>query len=244
MGNRRFTYTEEDFELMLPITVTKGGTGSGNFGHSGRPGKVGGSGSGRSSAWLPPEQRVWQGKQQEGKVPFNQNETGRRGEILAAKALEDKYGVEFSLMNQGLNNAPVDVAGDHHAIEVKTGPATNGASAQQWRITTSYTSGPTERAMIAKMSPSERNEYNRYKQQQSVERKYATVAEMSNIAGVDIKPATVGVILSPDGTRGDVYMVPGFHLRLGWNKYAVEENYLGTYEVGDITKEHVFKGSA
>lgn len=60
--NKRFTYTNEDFELMLneivkksvivvkkdysksnkkqpKITVVKGSSSSGNFGHAGRPGK-------------------------------------------------------------------------------------------------------------------------------------------------------------------------------------------------------------
>lgn len=185
----------------------------------------------RGGNYLPPEQRVWQGQSQEGKVPFNQNEVGRRGEELAAKALQDKFGAEFSLMNDGLNNAPVDVAGDHHAIEVKTGPATNGKSAQQWRITTSYFSGPTEREMYNKLSKAEKREYNKLKQGQSLQRKYAAVEKMSEDAGIEIKPATVGVILSADGSRGDVFLIPDFHLRLNWSQAAVEDNYIGTYEV-------------
>jgi hypothetical protein len=218
-------------DIFKGITF-KGGPGSGHFGHEGREGKRGGSLPGSGSHYLPKEQRVWQGRQQQGKVLFNQNETGRRGEVIAAKAMEEMFGVEFSLMNVGLNNAPIDVAGDHHAVEVKTGPATNGRSAQQWRITTSYTSGPTEKALIAKMTPAEKAEYNTYKQQQSMARKLATVDEMSRMAGTEIKPVTIGVIMSSDGKRGDAFMIPGFHLRLGWNNYATEKYYIGTYDVG------------
>lgn len=232
-SSARDYYNRLGLELVDGTTnvyVYKGGPGSGFRGHAGRIGQVGGS-SPQSANYLPKAERVWQGKQAEGKLQFNQNETGRRGEQLAAKALQEKFGTEFSLMNVGLNNAPIDVAGDHHAIEVKTGPATNSRSAQQWRITTSYTSGPTEQALIAKMTPAQRSEYNVYKQQQSMARKMSAVARMSELAGTEIKPATVGVILSADGTRGDVYFVPGFHLRLGWGSYATDEYYIGTYEV-------------
>ena len=209
----------------------KGGPGSGHHGHRGIPGKVGGSLPGKGSPnYLPAGQRVWQGKQESGKIPFNQNETGRRGEVIAARVLEDMFGSQFSTMNAGINNAPIDVAGNHHAVEVKTGPATNGRSAQQWRITTSYTSGTTERDLIAKMSADEKRQYNTYKQEQSMSRKMDAVRKMSEIAGVDVKPATIGVILSADGTRGDVFYVPGFHLRLGWSAYATEKYYVGTYD--------------
>ena len=40
----------------------KGGPGSGDFGHRGRPGQIGGS-SDSSSNYLPKDQRVWNGKQ-------------------------------------------------------------------------------------------------------------------------------------------------------------------------------------
>lgn len=219
------------YSNMFTNVVEKGGAGSGNFNHAGRPGKVGGSA--QSQQYLPAEQRVWQGRQVEGAVAFNQNETGRRGEQLAAKALSERFGVPFSTMNVGMNNAPIDVAGDHHAIEVKTGPATNGRSAQQWRITTSYTSGPAEKALIAKMTPAERTDYNTYKQEQSMARKLDMMREMSEIAGQPVEAATVGVILSPDGKQGDVFLIPGFHLRLGWNKYATEDYYIGTWEVDE-----------
>lgn len=216
----------------------KGGPGSGHHGHRGIPGHRGGSlPETGSSNMLPPEQRVWQGESYPGGRKINNDQTGKIGEHLAAKALEDRLGVPFSTLNEGVNNAPIDLGGDHHAIEVKAGPASNSSRAQQWRATIS-TAGKAERAMLKKMSRAEKRAYNAHKKEQVLERKYEMLDEMSRIAGAEIKPATVGIILTPDGKRGDVFFIPGFHTRIGWNKGAVEENYIGTYETdADFLKE-------
>ena len=55
---------------------------------------------------------------------------------------------------------------------------------------------------------------------------------MSQEAGKEIKPLTIGLILSADGKRADVYRFEGFHLRLPWPKYATDEYYVGTFETG------------
>ena len=82
------------------------------------------------------------------------------------------------------------------------------------------------------MSPQEKAEYNQYKSQKILERKNAMLAELTKImGGQTVKPMTVGIILHPNGSKGDVYSIPGFHLRLPWQQYAVESNYLGTYNV-------------
>lgn len=226
--------------------IFKGGKDSGNFGHSGRPGEVGGSGPamglGVSGGKVPLSKRVWQGEQYSEKRQLTNIQTGNIGEEMAAKALEDYMGVEFIGLNVGVNNAPVDIAGDHHAIEVKAGPASNGKSAQQWRATIA-TEGKAERELVRQMSASQKREYNAYKQQQVFERKNAMIAFMSEMAGAPVKPATVGVILTPDGKRGDVYFFEGFHVRIGWNKLE-EGTYLGTYEIDDPLKykELEYKG--
>lgn len=219
--------------------VFKGGPGSGNFDHAGRPGKVGGSapdtmGHGVTGGFVPKKNRVWQGKKHEQKRQLTNIQTGNIGEEMAAKALQDKLGTEFSTLNQGITNAPIDIAGDHTAVEVKAGPASNGRSAQHWRATIA-TEGKKERELVRMMSKTEKREYNRYKQQQVFERKEKLVREMSELAGASIKPATVGVILTPDGKRGDVFYFEGFHARIGWNK-AHEGEYLGTYEIDDPSK--------
>lgn len=227
----------------------KGGKGSGNFDHAGRTGKVGGSaprvmGQGVSGGWVQKELRVWQGQQHEQQRQLTNIQTGNIGEEMAARAMKDKLGDEFVTLNKGITNAPIDIAGDHHAIEVKAGPASNGKSAQHWRATIA-TEGKKERELVQAMSAAERREYNQYKQQQVFERKFAMLDEMSRIAGSDIKPATVGVILTPDGKTGDVFFFEGFHARIGWNQIE-ESNYVGTYTIDDpnIYKEDrtVLKG--
>lgn len=225
----------------------KGGKGSGNFGHSGRPGKVGGS---SSSNRLPSDQRVWQGEQSNFPRQLTNKQTGAIGEHLAAKALEDQYGVPFSTLNLGKNNAPIDLAGDHTAVEVKAGPASNGRTAQHWRATSS-TPGKKEQALLAKMTKEEKRAHHDYKRQQVLERKYKMLDEMSKMAGQEVKPMTVAVILTPDGGRGDVFMVPGFHQRLPWSEYATDQYYVGTYDVdnpaqfkenGNVVGKITFKG--
>lgn len=222
---------------ILKEHTFKGGPGSGNFGHVGRPGKVGGSGS---SHYLPPEQRVWQGTRHDIVSTLTKLQTGAIGEYLADKALEDMFGVQFSTLNEGVNNAPIDIAGDHHAVEVKCGPASNGVSAQHWRATIA-TEGKRERQAVARMSAADKRAYNQLKAQAVLDRKNSMLRSMSDIAGHDIQPATIGVILSPDGTRGDVFFIPGFHLRIGWNVGATEEYYVGTYTVDDVSafKEYI-----
>lgn len=200
----------------------KGGPGSGHHGHSGRPGKVGGSSGGG---------KVWGGSQEQfDGEKVSKLQTGEIGEQLAETMLEEQFGVEFRTLNEGINNAPIDVAGDHMAVEVKTGLTTNGATAQHWRATLGQF-GKGERERVSKLSKPEKKEYLAFRRQQIMERKYSTVAKMSNMLGEPVKPFTVGVILTPDGSKGDVFMVPDFHLRLTWKNYATDEFYIGTYDV-------------
>jgi hypothetical protein len=83
------------------------------------------------------------------------------------------------------------------------------------------------------MSREEKAAWFKRKSELILVRKNALLDKMSQEAGTKIRPMTVGVILSPDGKRGDVYAVDGFHLRLGWNQYATDQYYLGTYDVSD-----------
>jgi len=211
---------------MNGVIVRKGGAGSGHHGHAGRPGKRGGSapGSGGSS-------KVWDGQQvkHEGSK-LNKLETGASGERLAIQVLSKELGSGFHNVNEGINNAPIDVAGDHMAVEVKTGLSTNGVTAQHWRATLGQF-GKKERQLVDSLSKDDKKEYLMFRRQQIMERKYSAVAKMSEIAGGTVKPFTVGVILSPDGSKGDVYMVPDFHLRLTWKTYATDEYYVGTFDV-------------
>lgn len=64
-------------------------------------------------------------------------------------------------------------------------------------------------------------------------RKAKMLERMSKEAGRPITGKTLGVILSPDGKQGDVFMFDGFHLRLGWSQHATDDYYLGTYQIGE-----------
>jgi hypothetical protein len=211
----------DDARDSTPIEL-KGGPGSGNFGHAGRPGKVGGSTTGN---------RVWAGQTLErAGERLSKLKTGEIGEKLAMKVLEDKFGASFSTLNAGLNNAPIDVAGDHTAVEVKTGLASVGKSAQHWRATIGQP-GIAERELLKAMDAQEKRTYNEFKKQQIIQRKESMLDKMRQAAGAEVKPYTVGIILDPDGSKGDVFLIPGFHLYLSWNQYATDDYYVGTYDV-------------
>lgn len=205
--------------LSSLFSKLKGGPKSGNFGHQGRQGKRGGSGPGR----------VWSGGVTEYDGPkLSKLEVGAIGEALAMKVLSEKFGTEFTTLNVGINNSPIDLAGDHRAVEVKTGLSSNRADAQQFRATIGEP-GKAEKALIAQMTPDEKLAHNAYKRQRILERKHALLEELSRESGEEIKGSTVAIILSPDGKKGDAYLISGFHSRIGWSKLRDEE-FLGTYD--------------
>lgn len=186
-------------------------------------------GRGKSSGRIvDQDKRVWQGQQVEGKKTISKLETGELGERAAMMALEDVYGQPFETLNVGMNNAPIDVIGDHTAVEVKAGMSINGKTAQHWRATIGQP-GKAEREALKQMTPKEKRAHNQRKSEAIIQRKAELLQQLGREAGSEIKGKTVGVILSPDGKRADVFMVDGFHLRLPWKKYATGDNYIGTY---------------
>jgi len=219
--------------VTVKLIFRKGGPGSGHHGHGGLKGVHGGSsdsGKGTSKAPAKPKGRVWTGTQQEkAKKRLSKLATGELGERLAMKAAEEKIGAPFATFNTDINNSPIDIAGDHHAIEVKTGLASNGKSAQHWRATIGEP-GKAEKELLKQMDSKQKRAHNTWKRQEILKRKNDAVKEMSRIAGEEIKGATIGLILSPDGSRADVYLIPGFHQRMAWNKYATDKYYVGTYD--------------
>lgn len=166
----------------------------------------------------------WKGKK------LTKLQVGEIGENLAMRVLSEEMGVEFRTLNEGVNNAPIDVGGDHTAVEVKTGLASNGKSAQQWRATIGQP-GKAETAALKQMTKEEKRAHNQYKQQKILERKQNMLDEMSQIAGAPVKGVTVGIILHPDGTKGDVYKFDGFHLRIPWKKAGELGEFMGTFNV-------------
>jgi hypothetical protein len=177
--------------------------------------------------------RVWGGEQVDVRPTVSKLQTGAIGEDIAMRALSDMMGAEFHTVNVGLNNAPIDVVGDHTAVEVKTGLASNGKTAQHWRATIGQP-GKVEREAITRMTPDEKRVHHARKRKAIMDRKAMMLTDISKEAGVPIRGMTVGVILAPDGSRGDVFAIPGFHQRLRWKDYATDRYYLGTYEAGEV----------
>lgn len=208
----------------------KGGPGSGHFGHSGRPGQVGGSSTSRYSI-SKTSGRVWTGEQHEATTKLTKLEKGEIGEQVAMRALEDRFGVNFSTLNVGVNNAPIDVGGDHMAVEVKASQASGDVTSQYWRATIGQP-GKAESALFKQMTREEKIAYNKIKYDKILERKNSMLAQMSEMAGAEVKPYMVGVIISGDGKKADAFLIPGFHIRVGWKQNATDDNYLGTYEIG------------
>jgi len=175
--------------------------------------------------------KVWNGSSVEwsGKK-LTKLQVGEIGEQMAMKALSEKFGTDFHTLNEGINNAPIDIGGDHRAVEVKTGLASNGKSAQHWRATIGQP-GKAERDLIRQMTKEEKRAHNQYKQQQIMKRKQDMLDELSKAAGAEVKGMTVGIILHPDGKRGDMYSFEGFHSRIPWNKAEELGNYMGSYDV-------------
>lgn len=216
------------YASIINVLRYKGGAGSGNFGHAGRPGKLGGSAPGR--VWSGVAHTASEARAAGSEAGHARLQTGQIGEQLAMRVLTEQFGVPFETLNVGINNAPIDVGGDHTAVEVKTGLATNGPTAQHWRAMISKPS-KKEQELIAQMTKEEKKAYYKYKDEQTLRRKHDMLNRLTELAGgQEVKPITVGVILSADGKRGDVFIIPGFHTRLPWKDYATDEYFAGSYD--------------
>lgn len=220
-----------NFTAQALVDALKGGPGSGFHGHAGRPGEVGGSAPASTVSPKRIDAKVWNGEPEQAESTLSKLETGAIGEDLVIALLSDEHGIPFGTVNQGVNNAPFDVAGNGYAVEVKTGMATNGKTAMHWRATIGQP-GKAEQALLKQMSSEEKRAHNQWKEGEILRRKHALLDQMSKEAGKPIKPLTIGVILSADGKRADVYRFEGFHLYLPWKKYATDEHYVGSYETG------------
>ncbi len=179
-------------------------------------------------------ERVWTGEQQQGPTARGKMarlELGERGEMLAERVLEELSGADFQNLNSAAGeHSPLDLVGDNRAVEVKAGKASNSKSAQQWRITAGEP-GMRERLRMLSMRPGQLRAYNRRKSEYLVKRKQQLADQLSKALGRKLQPVTVGIVFSPDNRRADVFLVPGFHARLGWTSYAKEPYYAGTYDL-------------
>jgi hypothetical protein len=156
-------------------------------------------------------------------------ETGRLGEELAVRFLQDQGFKDARTLNVERNNFPVDLVEDHRVYEVKAGLASNGLQAQQWRATIGQP-GPKEAAWLARVSERTKAAHNERKMQAILERKHAAVREVGQRLGRLVKGATMGLIINPATKTVDVHVMEGFHLRVGWSSAQAKESYRGSYK--------------
>jgi very-short-patch-repair endonuclease/uncharacterized protein YoaH (UPF0181 family) len=225
----------ESFRTMIS------GSGSGNFGHGGREGHRGGSTGKKGvagakvqepqsakSALTPTRTRAFSADSASSER-MSKLETGALGEKLAIEYLKSLGFKDARTLNEVGNNFPVDLIQDHEAIEVKTGLASNGASAQQWRATIGQP-GVKERAWLAKASDSAKKKWNLRKQQEILDRKAEAIDTVSKRVGHRVKGKTLTTIINPSTRTVDIYEFTGFHLRIAWNSDKAKEGYRGSFK--------------
>jgi hypothetical protein len=121
---------------------------------------------------------------------------------------------------------PLDLMGDKMLIELKTGLSSVGKSAQQWRTT--FSTSPAEKKLLKKMSPARRTEFYAKKQQEAYDRKGQAHKDIEMAVGQKLSAHTMGVILNHDKGLADLFMIPGYHQRVGWNQEQTKKGYMGT----------------
>lgn len=176
--------------------------------------------------------RVFAGQTVQTTTVISKQAVGALGEKLAVAWMQRAGIRDARPLNLDRNNFPIDLIQDHEVIEVKAGLASNGSSAQQWRLTIGEP-GVKEKAWLAKATPRAKERWNAKKQERIRERKDAVLKAVSKQLGRKVKPKTMTFILNPDRKQADVYMFDGWHDRIGWNSDAARKGYVGTIEYRD-----------
>jgi len=173
--------------------------------------------------------RAFAGKPIPTKTQLSKQESGKIGEAVILGWLRQHGGIKDAApLNAHISNYAVDAAGDHQAIEFKTGLVSNGESAQKWRATIGQP-GKAETAWLATATPEEKAIWNARKMQAIMDRKMAAVADLEKKHGVKIKPRTVTAIINPDTGTADIYSFEGFHHHIRWNSAETKAAYVGSY---------------
>lgn len=162
------------------------------------------------------------------KTSMSKQEAGALGEKVAIAYLKENGIKDARPLNTAKNNYPVDLAGDHQAIEVKTGLVSNSKGAQQWRVTIGEP-GKEEKAWLKTASKEDKAKHNASKMQAAIDRKTAVVRELSKTLGEKVRPTTVTVLLNPDKKLADIFVFKGFHTRIGWTSTKMKAAYAGSF---------------
>jgi hypothetical protein len=162
---------------------------------------------------------------------ISKQEAGAIGEEIVIAHLKAQGFDDARHLNIDRNNFPIDLVQDHESIEVKTGQVSNGAGAQQWRLTIGEP-GKEEKAWLAKASAEDKAAWNANKQQAITERKKKCLADLSKKLGKPVKAKTMTVLLDPARKVADIYMFEGWHDRIGWNSEAAKKAFVGSFSYG------------
>lgn len=179
------------------------------------------------------KQRAFTGEPTGGKI--SKQLAGAIGEEIIIKHLHslgyEDAGHLSGFVGTEKNNLPVDLIHDHRVIEVKTGQSSNGAGAQQWRLTIGEP-GEKEKALLKKMSPEAKAKFNAKKQAEIHKRKKLEIAKLERELGYSVKGKTMTVIINPDTKTADLYEFDGFHDRIGWTSEQAKSGYVKSVRYG------------
>lgn len=187
---------------------------------------------GPSISVKPADERAFTGDVVNTRKKLSKLETGELSEKIVAEHFRRNGIPDVRSINVARNNAPVDLIGDHTAIEVKTGLVSNSERAQQWRATIGQP-GKQETEWLKTASKKDKAAWNAQKSADILDRKNNELDQLSDELGVKMKAKTVGVIIHPDKRRADLYVFDGFHHRIGWNSTDARHAYVGTYSYGN-----------
>jgi len=192
-----------------------------------------GGGGGEAGSGLsikPNKTRAWAGEPVASKVKLSKLETGSIGEQVTIAYLKSQGFKDARTANIGRNNFPFDVVQNHDAIEVKSGLASNGKSAQQWRATIGQP-GAKESAWLAKASKEDKAAWNAKKAQMILKRKEEAVRNVAKeLKAKKMGSRTIATIINPDTKTVDLYEFKGFHLRIPWGSKEAQAAYRGSFK--------------
>lgn len=173
--------------------------------------------------------RVFAGKQVLTKDKLTKLETDALGERIFSEWAQTMGLKDIQSLNElhGVNNYPLDLAADHMAIELKTGLVSNTRGAQQWNVKLGKP-GPSEQALMDKMSATKLAAWNEKKMQAAMQRKSDALKEVSQETGTRLTGWTVGLIVNPDTQTADIHAFKGFHRRIGWKSPDMQKAYVTT----------------
>ena len=175
------------------------------------------------------KERAFTGKPSGGKI--SKQLAGAIGEEVLVAHLRSLGLKDARPMNLDRNNFPIDLIQDHETIEAKTGQASNGSKAQQWRLTIGEP-GKAEKAWLKTLSKEEKRAWNADKQAQIHERKLRELKALEKELGHPVKPVTMTVILNHETRTADIYRFEGWHDRIGWTSEQAQAGYVRSVKYG------------